>query len=192
MMFIELSPLVQSINDILFPVELFFVIFPILWAMFMPSSSEVKPQGMHFQAVNTVKELPCHVEEYLTVGLTEVVDNVNLDAEEISESKKGVFSSDENNCEVEAESTSSVVQTEPMTMPVGAEQAKQLSLVDVDFEKKQLKSLHIRKLVKYCQHRELKGYATIRNSSGIDGLVEFLIERNVRYADVNRFVEMSA
>ncbi len=79
-----------------------------------------------------------------------------------------------------------------MTMPVGAEQTKQLPLVDVDFEKKQLKSLHIRKLVKYCQHRKLKGYATIRNSNGIDGLVEFLIERNVRYVDVSRFVEMSA
>ncbi|MDZ7960878.1 MAG: hypothetical protein RMY34_23865 [Aulosira sp. DedQUE10] len=34
-----ISPFVQSVNDVLFPIELFLIIFPILYVIFVPAQS---------------------------------------------------------------------------------------------------------------------------------------------------------
>jgi hypothetical protein len=34
-----ISPFVQSVNDVLFPIELFLIIFPILYLIFVPAKS---------------------------------------------------------------------------------------------------------------------------------------------------------
>ncbi|NJN08179.1 MAG: hypothetical protein HC815_09340 [Richelia sp. RM1_1_1] len=54
----------------------------------------------------------------------------------------------------------------------------QTELFDIiERERKHLKALGVRKLRGFCKNCKIKGYATSCKQGGIDGLVEFLLQR---------------
>ncbi|NJO65342.1 MAG: hypothetical protein HC836_46795 [Richelia sp. RM2_1_2] len=52
-------------------------------------------------------------------------------------------------------------------------------LFDIEQERKHLKALGVRKLQDFCKSYKIKGYATPCKQGGIDGLVEFLLQRQI-------------
>ncbi|NJO64344.1 MAG: hypothetical protein HC836_41110 [Richelia sp. RM2_1_2] len=50
-------------------------------------------------------------------------------------------------------------------------------MFDLDQERKHLKALGVRKLRDFCKNYKINGYATPCKQGGIDGLVEFLLQR---------------
>ncbi len=50
---------------------------------------------------------------------------------------------------------------------------------DVDTGRQNLKALGIRKLRDFCRNSKIKGYASAYNQRGLDGLVEFLLAKQI-------------
>ncbi|MCC5669609.1 hypothetical protein LC653_38795 [Nostoc sp. CHAB 5784] len=163
-----ISPFVQSVNDILFPIELFLMVFPILYAIFVPAQS-VSLQVSNSAGVISEESPVLETQGDLT-GVSAVFDR-----EEFSKSESSII-----------ETASPVLETRI------ADEARQLVLVDVTEERKKLLDLGARKLRQFCKERQIQGYSTVYNRKKLDGLVDFLIAQQVTSAQVVEFVEMLA
>ncbi|QLE46134.1 hypothetical protein FD723_38660 (plasmid) [Nostoc sp. C052] len=163
-----ISPFVQSVNDVLFPIELFLTIFPILYVIFVPA------QSASLQVSDSAAVISEESSVLQTQGDLTVVGGVS-DEEEFSEPE------------------SSIIETAPLVVETKiADQARQLVLVDVTEERKKLLDLGARKLRQFCKERQIQGYSTVYNRKKLDGLVDFLIAQQVTSAQVVEFVEMLA
>lgn len=122
----ETSTSVQAINDILFPVVLFVVIFWLMCEIFLIN-------------VRVEDNLPA-VDEKFTSNIVQTVsdkDNISQNAED------------------------------------------DRIRSDVDAGRQNLKALGIRKLRDFCRNSKIKGYASAYNQRGLDGLVEFLLAKQI-------------
>ena len=163
-----ISPFVQSVNDVLFPIELFLMVFPILYAIFVPA------QSVSLQVSNGAGVISEESPVLETQGDLTVVGAVS-DREEVSKPKY------------------SIIDTAPLVLETRiADEARQLVLVDVTEERKKLLGLGARKLRQFCKERQIQGYSTVYNRKKLDGLVDFLIAQQVTSAQVVEFVEMLA
>ncbi|ALF55330.1 hypothetical protein ACX27_24915 [Nostoc piscinale CENA21] len=163
-----ISPFVQSVNDVLFPIELFLMVFPILYAIFVPA------QSVSLQVSNSIGVISEELPVLETYGDLTGVDAVS-DREELSKPE------------------SSIIETAPPVVETGvADEARQLVLVDVKEERKKLLDLGARKLRQFCKERRIQGYSTVYNRKKLDGLVDFLIAQQVTSAQVVECVEMLA
>ena len=163
-----ISPFVQSVNDVLFPIELFLMVFLILYAIFVPA------QSVSLQVSNSVgvisEELP-------------VLENHGNSTSVGAVSVRKEFSKPE----------SSIIETASPVVETGvADEARQLVLVDVKEERKKLLDLGARKLRQFCKERRIQGYSTVYNHKKLDGLVDFLIAQQVTSTQVVECVEMLA
>jgi len=161
-----ISPFVQSVNDVLFPIELFLMVFSILYVIFVPAQSVSLPvtnsTGMIFE------ELPVLETQGDLTGVGAV-------------SVREEFSKPE----------SSIIETAPPVLETRiGDEAKQLVLVDVMEERKKLLDLGARKLRQFWKEHQIQGYSTVYNRKKLDGLVDFLIAQQVTSAQVIEFVEM--
>ncbi|BDA73873.1 hypothetical protein CAL7716_080390 [Calothrix sp. PCC 7716] len=122
----ETSTSVQAINDILFPVVLFVVIFWLMCEIFLID-------------VRVEDNLPAVDEKFTSNTVQALIekDNVSLNAENDQ---------------------------------IGS---------GVDTGRQNLKALGIRKLRDFCRNSKIKGYASAYNQSGLDGLVEFLLAKQI-------------
>lgn len=163
-----ISPFVQSVNDVLFPIELFLIIFPILYVIFVPAKS------VSLQVSNSAAVISEESPVLETQGDLTVIGAVSNEKE---------FSEPE----------SSIIETAPPLVETRfADEARQLVLVDVTEERKKLLGLGARKLRQFCKERQIQGYSTVYNRKKLDGLVDFLIAQQVTSAQVVEFVEMLA
>ncbi|MDZ8052499.1 MAG: hypothetical protein RMX63_13660 [Aulosira sp. ZfuCHP01] len=161
-----ISPFVQSVNDVLFPIELFLMVFPIFCVIFVPA------QSLSLQVSNSVGVIS---EELPVLEPLGDLTGVGAVREEFSKPESSII-----------ETAPPVVETE-----VGDE-ARQLVLVDVKEERKKLLDLGARKLRQFCKERRIQGYSTVYNRKKLDGLVDFLIAQQVTSAQVVECVEMLA
>ncbi|MFN6462526.1 MAG: hypothetical protein RMZ41_011840 [Nostoc sp. DedVER02] len=162
------SPFVQSVNDVLFPIELFLTIFPILYVIFVPAQS-ASLQVSNSAGVISEESLVLETQGYLTV-VGAVYD------------EKEFF-----------EPESSIIETAPPSVEIRiADEARQLVLIEVTEERKKLLDLGARKLRQFCKERQIQGYSSVYNRKKLDGLVDFLIAQQVTSAQVVEFVEMLA
>ncbi|BAY63661.1 hypothetical protein NIES22_37490 [Calothrix brevissima NIES-22] len=163
-----ISPFVQSINDVLFPIELFLMVFPIFYVIFVPA------QSLSLQVSNSVGVISEELPVLETLGDLTGVGAVSVREE---------FSKPE----------SSIIETAPPVVETGvADEARQLVLVDVKEERKKLLDLGVRKLRQFCKERRIQGYSTVYNRKKLNGLVDFLIAQQVTSAQVVECVEMLA
>jgi len=163
-----ISPFVQSVNDVLFPIELFLMIFSILYVIFVPV------QSVSLQVTNSAGVISEESPVLETHGDLAGVGAVS-DREEFSKPE------------------SSIIETAPPVVETRiADEARQLVLIDVTEERKKLLDLGTRKLRQFCKERQIQGYSTVYNRKKLDGLVDFLIAQQVTSAQVVELVEMLA
>lgn len=163
-----ISPFVQSVNDVLFPIELFLMIFPIVYVIFVPAQSASLPVTNSAGVIS--EESPVLETHGDLTGVGAVSDR-----EEFSKPE------------------SSIIETAPPVVETRiAGEARQLVLIDVTEERKKLLGLGARKLRQFCKERRIQGYSTVYNRKKLDGLVDFLIAQQVTSAQVVEFVEMLA
>lgn len=127
---------VQAINDVLFPVVLFVVIFWLMCEIFLIN-------------ITVEDNLPA-VDEKFTSNIAQTLiekDNVSLNAENDQ---------------------------------IGS---------DVDSGRQNLKALGICKLRDFCRNAKIKGYASAYNRRGLDGLVEFLLAKQIYAHQIEQKLE---
>ncbi|GJD19938.1 hypothetical protein RIVM261_048940 [Rivularia sp. IAM M-261] len=121
----ETSTSVQAINDVLFPVVLFVVIFWLMCEIFL---IDVAVEG----------NLP--VDEEFTNGIVQTQIDKDNSSQKAEDDRIGS---------------------------------------DVDTGHQNLKALGTRKLRDFCRNSKIKGYASAYNRRGLDGLVEFLLTKQI-------------
>lgn len=62
-------------------------------------------------------------------------------------------------------------------------------MFDIERERKKLKALGVRKLRDFCKNCKITGYATPCKQRGIDGLVEFLLQRQIYARNIEQQVK---
>ncbi len=146
----ELSTTTQLLNNILFPVILFLVIFWLMCEIFLVDDNLLM------------------VDEEFTSGLVETqIDEDILDpANELNIEK------------LLANMAATIDEDESKT-----------ALFDIDREGENLKALGVRKLRDFCRNTKIKGYAAVYNQGGIDGLVEFLLQRQIYARNIEQQVK---
>jgi hypothetical protein len=136
----EISTTTQLLNNILFPVVLFMVIFWLMCEIFLVDDN-----------------LPMVDEEFTSGVVKTQID------EDISD-----------------QSDESTIDKLLANIAVTSDQNRtKTALFDIDREGENLKALGVRKLRDFCKNRKIKGYAAVYNQRGIDGLVEFLLQRQI-------------
>lgn len=141
----ETSTSVQAINDILFPVVLFLVIFWLICEIFL---IDVAVEG----------NLP--VDEEFSDGIVQIV----IDKDTTSQ---------------EPEDNHSLENLLTYMATTIDEYKIKTELYDVDTGRQNLKALGIRKLRDFCRNSKIKGYASAYKQRGLDGLVEFLLAKQI-------------
>jgi hypothetical protein len=150
----EISTTTQLLNNILFPVVLFVLIFWLMCEIFL----------IDFAVDGSLLSMS----ENLTDGI--VTTQIDEDISKLENLVVNIpVTSDENRNKTE--------------------------LFDIDRERKYLKALGVRKLRDFCKNRKIKGYAIPCKQRGIDGLVEFLLQRQIYACNIEqsvKHVEISA
>nr|MDZ8063765.1 hypothetical protein [Nostoc sp. EkiNYC01] len=138
-----ISPFVQSVNDVLFPIELFLMIFPILYAIFVPAQSVSLPVTNSVGVIS--EELPVLETHGNFTGIGAVSDREELSKPE-----------------------SSIIETAPLVVETGiVDEARHLVLIDVKEERKKLLNLGVGNCDSSAKNAEFKAIlpsTTVKNS----------------------------
>lgn len=141
----ETSTSVQAINDILFPVVLFIVIFRLMCEIFL---------------IDVVVEGNLPVDEEFSNGIAQIKTDKDTTPQEPEDSH--------------------TLKNSLVNMATTTDEYKtKTELYNVDTGRQNLKALGIRKLRDFCRNSKIKGYASAYNRRGLDGLVEFLLAKQI-------------
>ena len=151
----ETSATVAALNDFLFPVLLFVVIFWFLCEIFLDVETQ---SSLRVSQAPTVLYSPLMDEQFALDG----------------------NSTDNNNTAYKAGDDLILENLlANIAATIDEHKTKKFESFDVDTERQNLKALGARKLRDFCRDSKIKGYAAAYNQRGLDGLLEFLLAQQI-------------
>ncbi|BDA72367.1 hypothetical protein CAL7716_065330 [Calothrix sp. PCC 7716] len=151
----ETSATVATLNDFLFPVLLFAVIFWFLCEIFL---------DVETQSSLRVYQAPTVLDSHL------MDERFALD---------GNSTDNDNTAQKAGDNLMLENLLAKMAATIDEHKTKKSESFDVDTEHQNLKALGTRKLRDFCRNSKIKGYASAYNRSGLDGLVDFLLAQQI-------------